>query len=651
MCQSCVAAYQDAALLLSEQLLLADDTGYQGATRTLTPAERRSKIRFGDLDRMEQTGVRAARNALESLQRAAVEAIQDAVGDGDWVEARRLVAAVEALARQEPEGVAREATQVAAAMRELLAETYRTSRTMATREAREQGVPDDRADAGLPPEDTTPGAATWATAAAAVAITPWQRIMGVVRSQFVTAAVTAAGGVAREQLLRTVADVPLDGAVDEARQALHQAIGAGRVDAAQAIGPSAIWASELLDGATCPKCAVIDGQEYATVEQAREDYPLGGYVNCDGGPRCRGTLVFEYHGDEDGPVEPPPSILDDLPDGPPDAPETPDQEPEPDLPEDRDPWALAAPGQPRPDGPTPPLPSRAEGFGQEYTDWRQVPVDPTLRTADPVVVAQGTNPRFEARGREYSNNCTSVVTAYEARRRGLDVTANRVATGEGRTILEWSQFYAHPDGTPCKYLVDTQEVTKRQLDKLLEDSPDGTRYIVQVGWKRTRSGHVFSAEKWDGQVRYVEGQDARNPERTEDYWPNVRGGKATILRTDDKVLTDKALQAVSGDDPAWHGELGAATASKLEDNNRVGRERAAASVQTRSMVRETVSAALTQRKGRKPGQAQLAALNRYAEQLATLERVKLTMPDSMYQRERDRITEALEAFKRGTPIQ
>ena len=57
----------------------------------------------------------------------------------------------------------------------------------------------------------------------------------------------------------------------------------------------AYYASEVLDSNTCPECRDIDrkwlGNDLAIV---RRLYPAGGYVNCLGGPRCRGTVVVVW---------------------------------------------------------------------------------------------------------------------------------------------------------------------------------------------------------------------------------------------------------------------------------------------------------------------------------------------------------------------
>lgn len=53
-------------------------------------------------------------------------------------------------------------------------------------------------------------------------------------------------------------------------------------------------ASELLDDRTCDPCDAVDGKVYANLEEASEDYAAGGYVECEGGPACRGTLIAVF---------------------------------------------------------------------------------------------------------------------------------------------------------------------------------------------------------------------------------------------------------------------------------------------------------------------------------------------------------------------
>jgi HK97 family phage portal protein len=57
----------------------------------------------------------------------------------------------------------------------------------------------------------------------------------------------------------------------------------------------AYYASEVLDSNTCPACREVDrrwlGNDLTLV---RRLYPSGGYVDCEGGPRCRGTVVVVW---------------------------------------------------------------------------------------------------------------------------------------------------------------------------------------------------------------------------------------------------------------------------------------------------------------------------------------------------------------------
>lgn len=88
--------------------------------------------------------------------------------------------------------------------------------------------------------------------------------------------------------------------------------------------PANIYASELLDGSTCDPCSLVDGRDYGPDrDAARRDYPAGTYRLCEGGLRCRGTLVTVWN------TEAAPTI-DDAPRPGPEAPPTPPAPPPPD---------------------------------------------------------------------------------------------------------------------------------------------------------------------------------------------------------------------------------------------------------------------------------------------------------------------------------
>ena len=101
-----------------------------------------------------------------------------------------------------------------------------------------------------------------------------------------------------QTIAAAVASSSAAGTLDVSRQSVYATTAAAR--AAQATAPgmppvARVYASELLDTATCKACAAIDGKTYASVDDAHGEYNThGGYMGCLGGLRCRGTLVIVY---------------------------------------------------------------------------------------------------------------------------------------------------------------------------------------------------------------------------------------------------------------------------------------------------------------------------------------------------------------------
>jgi hypothetical protein len=104
---------------------------------------------------------------------------------------------------------------------------------------------------------------------------------------------------------------------DQFRAALVAAQNTGRTAAfteAEAEGyQGAVYtASEINDANTCPPCAQVDGTEFDSLEAAEDAYANGGFIDCDGELRCRGTFITSWPDDvtiiEPGeePAEPPP---------------------------------------------------------------------------------------------------------------------------------------------------------------------------------------------------------------------------------------------------------------------------------------------------------------------------------------------------------
>jgi HK97 family phage portal protein len=77
---------------------------------------------------------------------------------------------------------------------------------------------------------------------------------------------------------------------DQLGGALHRAQNTGRLETL-AVAPTARYFSdERRDRNTCLPCAEVDGTEFADLAAARAAYATGGYLRCEGGVRCRGTI-------------------------------------------------------------------------------------------------------------------------------------------------------------------------------------------------------------------------------------------------------------------------------------------------------------------------------------------------------------------------
>jgi len=117
---------------------------------------------------------------------------------------------------------------------------------------------------------------------------------------------TESGALAPAEVALQVKDYLLSLSDDYLQQQLSgstiQAMNTGRKAVFAENPPKYLYASELLDESACEECTAVDGTEYESLEDAEADYPTGGYKDCLGGPRCRGTLVA-VHTDEEAPSQ------------------------------------------------------------------------------------------------------------------------------------------------------------------------------------------------------------------------------------------------------------------------------------------------------------------------------------------------------------
>ena len=66
---------------------------------------------------------------------------------------------------------------------------------------------------------------------------------------------------------------------------------AGRTATLQAAPEAVYYASEVLDRNTCEPCREIDGSKLGGLDEVARTYTNGGFVDCKGFLRCRGTVI------------------------------------------------------------------------------------------------------------------------------------------------------------------------------------------------------------------------------------------------------------------------------------------------------------------------------------------------------------------------
>jgi hypothetical protein len=85
---------------------------------------------------------------------------------------------------------------------------------------------------------------------------------------------------------------------DQLGAAMTAAENAGRIAvleaAPESAGSATYSASEILDKNTCVPCQDIDGTDFVDLADAESNYPTGGFIECEGGMRCRGTVIATW---------------------------------------------------------------------------------------------------------------------------------------------------------------------------------------------------------------------------------------------------------------------------------------------------------------------------------------------------------------------
>jgi hypothetical protein len=171
--------------------------------------------------------------------------------------------------------------------------------------------------------------------------------------------------------------------------------------------------------------------------------------------------------------------------------------------------------------------------------------------------AKATNPRYDKNSYEYGQNCSHCVTAYEARRRGYDVTAlpladdDKYARGNGYTLP-----YAKGNRTPTRLWVEKgytlsnfDQFTTKQcveaVEEMMNGYGNGARAIISGFWKEDNLGHVFVAENVGGKVQFYDPQNAKMDCRS--YFDKLSPKSLDLFRVDDLPFSSEIKGVLKND--------------------------------------------------------------------------------------------------------
>lgn len=158
-----------------------------------------------------------------------------------------------------------------------------------------------------------------------------------------------------------------------------------------------------------------------------------------------------------------------------------------------------------------------------------------------------TNPYHSADYKEFSENCQRCVVAYEARRRGYDVTAqptfqgdklNQVAYYDRKSdIFRGRWMGAFRDAKPVNVSAKSENGVMSNIENQMASYGNGSRGVVQIFYKGG-GGHVFNVEQANGKTYYVEAQSGRIKDFAR-VLRSVDTGNVALVRTDNLRFSER----------------------------------------------------------------------------------------------------------------
>lgn len=132
-------------------------------------------------------------------------------------------------------------------------------------------------------------------------------------------------------------------------------------------------------------------------------------------------------------------------------------------------------------------------------------------------------------------NCTMCSTAYELRRRGYDVEAQK--TMKGRRPADVAKWYNMSKKDIKNYN------TRSQFEKALQKEPDGSRGLTFTSYGLFNSYHCMIWEKKDGNIWISDGQNNTPPKSVKESGISANGAHPySYIRTDNADINWDAIR-------------------------------------------------------------------------------------------------------------
>lgn len=143
---------------------------------------------------------------------------------------------------------------------------------------------------------------------------------------------------------------------------------------------------------------------------------------------------------------------------------------------------------------------------------------------------------------EYNMNCQRCVAALEARFRGYDVIAQ--ATYDGDKMPRGNNYASNWENPQIIHIGKSRAAsTQAAVEAQMKQWGDGSRAVLSVDWKGSRSGHVLNIVQRAGKTHYYDGQSGSilDPKA---LFKAAAPSKTDIMRVDNLAFSSTVNDAV-----------------------------------------------------------------------------------------------------------